>query len=54
MPTEHDAEYFAMQAHQELELAALAENADVKARHLNTAAKYATLRELSVTPHKPD
>ena len=40
-----DAEYFALRAQQELDMAALANDSIVKTLHLNMAARYAALRE---------
>lgn len=44
--------YYAKRTEQELGLAAAAVNAAVKAAHLDMAARYATLRELSCAPHR--
>lgn len=47
-----DDTYYAGRVEQELELAAVAVDAAVKAIHLDMAARYATLRELTSAPHK--
>lgn len=49
--TETDAIYFARRVEQELQLASIAVERNIKVIHLNMAAKYATLRELAVNPH---
>lgn len=46
-----DDQYYARRAQQELDLAAAAADRSVKAIHLNMAARYATMGELTSAAH---
>lgn len=47
MSDEKNAAYYARQAQQQLDLAAAATDPSTKARHLDSAARFATSRELA-------